>query len=374
MINIGNCHIECGDSAVLIKDELEPCSIDAVISDPPYFINVLAHDWDKQWPDIQIWKNCFDVLKPGGFCLAFGAPRKYHRLACQIEDCGFVIRDTLCWMTANGFPKSLNISLKIDEKYGVQREIVGKRIHPTLKQAPKSSSRGYHRDGIKSFENMESWDITAPSTDDAKTWNGWGTQLKPSWEAIILAQKPIEENFAHNVLTYKVGGLNIDECRIPYASEDDKKSLESFLHFESKNCGNVKYFSANDGEKKQVNIHPLGRFPANVMWFEPLLRDYDKYFLVPKPSTGEKGEYNSHDTVKPIELMERLIKLVTPNPHLIKQDVKILDPFLGSGTTAVACQRLDRSCYGFELNKDYFDIAKRRIKEHYSINKEMSFS
>lgn len=327
-------------------------------------INLMNNKWDADLPSIEVWNRCFEVLRPGGFCISFAHTRLYHRLAVQLEQAGFIIKDCLCWAQSQGFPHSFNVSKKLDQIAGAERKVVGRRKHSTLKNNPQVSSNAYHADTLKSSENMEQWDITAPETEEAKMWHGWGTQLKPSWEPIVLAQKPIEESYVNNILKYKVGVLNIDVCRIPYASEEDKKSLESFMHFESKECGDSRFFSCNEGGTKQVNIHPSGRWPGNVLWLDPLFADYDRFFLIPKPATSEKGEFNEHDTVKPLHLMERLIKLVTPRPSIIREDVVVLDPFMGSGTTGVACKMLGRHFIGYEKDPKSFETARRRLQKN----------
>ncbi len=300
------------DSKTLF-DDLACNSIHAVVTDPAYGLHIMGQDWDKILPPQEIWDACFEVVCPGAFLLAFGHTRLYHRLGCQLEDAGFVIKDCLCWCYATSFPHSYDVSAAGEE------------------------------------------------------WNGWGTQLKTAWEPIILAQKPLEDTYVNNIIKYKVGALNIDVCRIPYASEEDRRSLESFVNFERKNHGDKKYFSANEGGKKQVNIHPDGRWPANLLWLDPLYANYDRMFMIPKPSKKEKGEYNTHPTVKPVKLMERLINLVTPRPSLVKQDITVLDPFCGSGTTGKACKTLGRSFVGYEDDEESFNIAQKRLSEKASI-------
>ena len=338
-------------------------TVDAVVTDPPYGMELMGLSWDKVLPPSKVWENCFEVLKPGGFCLAFGHTRLYHRLACQLEDAGFLVKDCLCWGYASGFPHSYDIGKAFDRDAGVEREVVGRRVHPTLRNNPKVKSNAYHADTLSSDEQMESWDITAPTTEEAKQWDGWGTVLKTAWEPIVVAQKPLEGTYIENIRKYKIGALNVDACRIPYASEDDKRSLESFINFEAKDHGDAKYFSANEGGKKQVNVHPDGRWPANLMWLDPLFAEYDKIFMVPKPAGKEKRKYNVHPTVKPLELLERLISLVTPKPSVVGSDVVVLDPFMGSGSTGVACKKLGRSFIGFEIDQQYFDIADKRLSE-----------
>ena len=306
-----------GDSAELISQNIKENSVHAVVTDPPYGISALNLDWDKTLPPSKIWEECFRVLRPGGFLLAFGHTRLYHRLACQLEDVGLIIKECLCWAYASGFPRSYNIGAAMDKE----------------------------------------------GCAESDTWEGWGTQLKTSWEPIVMAQKPIEVSYLHNIKKWKVGALNIDECRIPYASEEDKKSLESFLHFTETDHGDAKYFSANEGNRKQVNVHPDGRWPANLLWLDPLFADYDRFFMIPKPSPKEKRMYNEHETVKPVRIMEQLIKLVTPKSSVIKENVVVLDPFMGSATTGRACRSLKRFFIGYEINPDSFEIAKKRLRE-----------
>jgi len=307
--------IGLGDSAELILQHLEENSIHAVITDPPYGIHALGADWDRVLPLPEIWQACFKALKPGGFLLAFGHPRLYHRLGMQLEDVGFEIKDCLCWGFATGFPRALDISRCVDR------------------------------------------------SEDAQTWEGWKTGLKPSWESIIMAQKPLEGTYVENILKWHVGALNIDACRIPYESEEDKKSIETFLNFAGKEHGDAQYFSANEGGKKQVNVHPGGRWPANLVWLDPLIADYDRFFMVPKPSKQEKRSYNTHDTVKPVRLMERLVKLVTPKPANVEETVNVLDPFMGSASTGKACKKLRRRFIGYENDPKSFEIAQKRLKE-----------
>jgi len=296
-----------------------------------YGMEFLGLDWDKVLPPVEIWKACYKVLRPGAFLLAFGHNRLYHRLGCQLENAGFEIKDCLCWGYASGNPRPLNIDRAIDKDEGVPID---------------TDSEVYE-----------------PSTDAAKAWRGWANNLKTAWEPIIMAQKPLEGRYIDNVQKYNVGGLNIDECRIPFRDEKDMKTLDSFRHFTEKNYGDDRYFSANTGGKKQCNIHPGGRWPANLIWLDTLFAEYDHIFMIPKPSRNEKGSYNEHATVKPIALMERLVRLVTPLPSVVNEKVVVLDPFMGSGSTGVAAKNLQRSFEGYEIDKKSFEIAKKRIKE-----------
>lgn len=293
-----------------------------------YGLNLMGQSWDKVLPPLEVWSNCFKALKPGGFCIAFGHTRLYHRLACHLEDAGFEVLDCLCWGYATGAPRPHNIDKAVDKYFGVE-------ISKEFPYQPKS--------------------------DDAKQWQGWANILKVAWEPICVARKPLEGTFVENVLKHKVGAINIDDCRIPYASEEDRKSLESFSKFEGQDHGDSRFFSANTGGKKQCNVHPLGRWPANMVWIDPLFAEYDHIFMVPKPSKNEKLSDNEHTTVKPIRLMERLIRLVTPRPSVVNQDIVVLDPFMGSGTTGIACKKMGRKFIGYEKDPGSFDIAKKRI-------------
>lgn len=320
-----------------IKDYIKDNSVWSVITDPPYGID--AEEWDKKLPDVEIWKHCFDTLKPGGFLCSFGHSRTYHRLGVDLESAGFQIKDCLCWIYATGTPRPYNIDKALDKKNGINL-------------------------------NTEDYPYN-PVSEEAKDWKGWANVLKMAWEPILIAQKPIEDNYINNVLKYKVGLMNIDECRIPYASEQDKKSLESFMHFENSDHGDARFFSVNENGKKQANVHPDGRWPSNVLFLDPLFADYNKFFMIPKPVASEKGEDNTHFSVKPVKLMERLIQLFTPKPSVVKEDVLILDPFAGSGTTAIACKNLRRKFIGFERDDKYFEIAKNRISNHKLIHSDM---
>jgi site-specific DNA-methyltransferase (adenine-specific) len=342
-------------------EHISPSSVDLIATDPPYGVNILGEKWDKILPDKKIWENCFQVAKPGSFLLAMGSTRMYHRLACDIEDSGFKIKDCLVWAYVTGFPHGKDISKEIDKKKNLSRKVIGKRIHPTLKNKPKVKSRAYLVNSIDSDENNESWEITEPACEESKKWEGWNTQLKPAYEPILVAQKPIEGTYAENVLKYNVGGINIDECRIPYKDEEDMKSVASFEGFTDGDFGNKKFFSANSNNKKQVNVNPSGRYPSNIMCFDDIFDgQYNKFFMIPKPSGMEKYD-SSHSTVKPVKLFYHLIKMFSPRPSVVGSDVFILDPFMGSATTGVACYELDRSFVGFEIDPIFFKEARKRL-------------
>jgi site-specific DNA-methyltransferase (adenine-specific) len=311
--------------ARLLREDLAPNSIDGVVTDPPYGMGFIGLDWDKALPPKEVWAACYEVLKPGAYCLAFAHTRLDHHLKCDLEDAGFLIKDTLCWIYSSGFPNSPDM----------EKEMLKKGAPPEI----------------------------------AKQWKGWSKRLKTAWEPIVLAQKPTEGTYVENCLKYGLGPINIDGNRIPYASAADKESLASFEGFAGTDHGDIRYFSANEGGKKQVNIHPDGRWPANVMWFDKLDNDYDRYFIVPKPSPEERRKYdpqiqNEHSTVKPLNLMDRLISLFTPSPIVVGREVVVLDPFVGSGTTALACVRQNRIYMAYENWDVAYRIAKKRLRDN----------
>ena len=186
-------------------------SIDSIVTDPPYELGFMGKSWDSTGVanDVQLWKEVLRVLKPGGYLLSFGGSRTYHRMAVAIEDAGFEIRDQIMWVYGSGFPKSLNIDKAIDKAAGVEREILGvSRMQPDIRgNNYAQGKREYGGDTVPQY-------ITEPTTDLAKQWQGWGTALKPAHEPIVLARKPFTGTVVNNVLTYGVGGINIDGSRV----------------------------------------------------------------------------------------------------------------------------------------------------------------
>src|SRR6266403_107897 len=216
-------------------------TFDSIVCDPPYGLEFMGKDWDKGVPGVAYWKEALRVLKPGGYLLAFGGTRTYHRMACAIEDAGFELRDCIMWIYGSGFPKSLNVSKMIDKAAGVKREVVGQIVRGDVETAKTSGVTMAAADANKNNKAIFGYgveDITIPATDAAKKWDGWGTALKPAYEPIILARKPLEEKrtVARNVLRYGTGALNIDASRVPMSSEDAdyiKKRIGGFNNTQS---------------------------------------------------------------------------------------------------------------------------------------------
>jgi site-specific DNA-methyltransferase (adenine-specific) len=305
---------------------LADASVDAVVTDPPYELELDRVAWDSTGIafSVPLWREVFRVLRPGGHLLAFGGTRTYHRLASAIEGAGFEIRDTIMWLYGEGFPKSLNVSKAIDRRAGAKRRVIG-----TRRAADTSASHLYQKEKRKDII----LDITEPSTAEAKKWEGWGTTLKPACEPIVLARRPFKGTLLDHILTHGIGALNVDACRIPYESGEEPWAIGSAAK---------------------------GRFPSNVMFdaeAAELLGKQSRFFYVAKPTRAERGEGNHHMTVKPVALMRELVRLVTPPGGVV------LDPFAGSGTTGVAAIEEGFEAIVIERERESFETAQRRIAE-----------
>ncbi len=232
----------------------------SVVTDPPYGLSFMNKHWDYDVPGVDVWTEVLRCLKPGGYLLSFGGTRTYHRMVVNIEDAGFEIRDQLQWIYGSGFPKSLNVSKAIDDYFGAEREVVGKKDHPTAKNNDRTGDKSL-------FQNENhlngSHDITTPSTPEAQQWDGWGTALKPANEPICVARKPLIGTVAENVLQHGTGGINIDGCRIGYKDEQD---LNSATFGRGTNIIGGNYVGATHGDgRTNIPANPQGRWPANVM-------------------------------------------------------------------------------------------------------------
>ena len=195
--------------------------VSAVVTDPPYGLKFMGKDWDKGIPGVEFWRLILAACKPGAHLLAFGGTRTHHRLMCALEDAGWEIRDCLMWLYGTGFPKSMDVSSAIDKALEVGRVEIGRRSGRTGPAVQPNGGSVYSDDN---YQWPGEFSITNPATEAAKQWYGWGTALKPAWEPIIMARKPIEETVARNVQKYGTGALNIDTSRIEYQGDDDKSS------------------------------------------------------------------------------------------------------------------------------------------------------
>lgn len=339
--------VDCIDNLKALPAMDAGC-IDAIVTDPPYGLAFMGRSWDKTLPDRRTWTELLRVLKPGGHAVIFGAPRIYHRLAVDVEDAGFEIRDCLMWLFGSGFPKSLDVSKAIDKAAGAERtEVVGK----------SKRHGGGTMEGHGWNIPAETPDILAPATPEAAAWSGWGTALKPAYEPILLARKPLDGTVAANVLAHGTGGINVDGCRV--GDEDMSPQWDREWR------DNTGVF--NDGFPQTGRVRgktpPPGRWPANLALDDDGPEEWRRYFYCAKASRSEReaglvadsGRANTHPTVKPVALMRWLVRLVTPPGGLV------LDPFCGSGSTGVACVHEGVRFLGLELDAGYAEIARARI-------------
>lgn len=335
-------------------------SVDAIVTDPPYGLAFMGKKWDYDVPSVEIWQECLRVLKPGGHLLSFGGTRTYHRMVVAIEDAGFEIRDQVQWIYGSGFPKSLDVSKAIDKAAGAEGEIIGK--NPAFRERQLEHDTDWETAMRPQFKR-------GPATDAAKQWQGWGTALKPANEPIVLARKPLSEStVATNVLKWGTGGINIDASRIgtnvsrgrfPSNLLLDETAAE-MLDAQSGPC-------KTGGTVRNNNGYTEGRTSGDYKPNQTIHiddsstgRGASRFFYVAKASKRERNEgldekANVHPTVKPLTLMRYLCRLITPPGGVV------LDPFMGSGSTGVAALREGFSFIGIEREKEYFDIAEKRV-------------
>lgn len=340
--------LHLGDCLAVLKT-MEPNSVDSIVTDPPYGLSFMGKEWDHGVPGVEFWKEALRVAKPGCHLLAFGGTRTYHRLACAIEDAGWEIRDCVMWVYGSGFPKSLDVSKAIDKAAGAERGTAYK-THGNNKVFGKG--KGGKVAGIDRTPGAVLSDPHA--TESAKKWQGWGTALKPAWEPIIVARKPLIGTVANNVLKHGTGAINVDGCRV---GTEDKLVRPAIQRGKDEAI-----FPLGAGNQTE----PTGRFPANVIHDgsdEVLERFPDsnqgsaaRFFYCAKASKKDRGEANGHPTVKPTALMRYLCKLVTPPNGLV------LDPFCGSGSTGKGAVLEGFRFLGIEREQEYLDIAKARIE------------
>ncbi len=473
--------------ALEILAEMGTSTVDSVVTDPPYGLGFMGRDWDRALPDPETWAELLRVAKPGTHLAAFGHPRLYHRLVCQIEDAGWEIRDCLMWLYGTGFPKSHDVSKAIDrqrfdrdqiyqvtawirfarDRAGLTNSDIdaafgcngmgrhwtdvppnGKQPSiPTLEQVPKLLTTlgnpgvpediaellivlngrkgqpgeawfrreviGRRFDGagntgreVVPFMAPESseFDVTASATPEAATWEGWGTALKPAWEPIVLARKPLIGTVAANVADYGTGGINIDGCRIGTTVETWPKSRS--YHPEGPKPIGARVHGK--GETQSAGAAPAGRWPANLLLDAEAAAMLDeqsgeqwsgvavqrngggqrifgsgdgmrrpdagfgdtggasRFFYCAKASTREREaglvaaspgkRANDHPTVKPLDLMRWLVRLVTPPGG------RVLDPFMGSGTTGAAARMEGMRFAGIDIDSRFVDMARARIR------------
>ena len=336
---------------------MEANSIDTIICDPPYGLKFMGKDWDHGLPGTPYWEAALRVAKPGSILLAFGGTRTWHRLAVAIEDAGWELRDTIMWVYSEGFPKSMSMDKVIDKELGVSGEYGDyKTPDHAIKRKPGNQRmhEGYQRPWR---DDPEIEDRNArqyiPASREGSQWNGWGTALKPSWEPILLAMKPREGTYANNALKYGVAGININGTRIPI-SEGEKLGRRN-------KPGENGWKNSSGGDSRAVNdpVAASGRWPANLIIDEEVAKHLGikvNISIVPRQVRKNVAKIIHIRQLSPSALMKYLCTLTaTPTGGVV------LDPFMGSGTTGIACKETGRDFIGIEIDPDYFEIAKRRI-------------
>jgi len=254
-------------------------TVDAVVTDPPYGLRFMGKEWDRGLPGVHFWGEALRLAKPGAHLLAFGGTRTFHRLTCAIEDAGWEIRDTIMWVYGSGFPKSLNISKAIDRAAGAERNVLG-----IGKYADRGRTAGAKTNALGAYSKSENDTITALVTHAARQWQGWGTALKPAWEPIIVARKPIEGTVADNTQKYGTGAMNIDRCRVPtLAGTPENKKASRVNSGRCFNGGEERY------DDHATRFVPGNRWPAN------LIHDGSDEVLARFPETASgKASANGH--------------------------------------------------------------------------------
>ena len=284
-----NVDLRHGDCVELMRAMPEN-SVDSIVTDPPYELGFMGKEWDGAGIaySVTMWEEALRVLKPGGHLLAFGGTRTYHRMASAIEDAGFEIRDSIHWVYGSGFPKSLDVSKAIDKAAGAEREIVGERIgmYKVDDAAERMTSYGdwTTKHDERGYQKIP---VTAPATDEARRWEGWGTALKPAHEPVVVARKPLAGTVAQNVLAWGTGGLNIDGCRVP---TDELKPYSPGVHRDSPQSFNDDGWSGTE----QVKPAPSGRWPANVVFDRAAGQGLDQQSGVSVSASG-KQQYRRPD-------------------------------------------------------------------------------
>ncbi len=368
--------------------ELPNASVAAVVTDPPYGLGFMGKAWDHAVPSADVWREVLRVLRPGGHMVAFFGSRTYHRGAVAIEDAGFEIRDQIMWIYGSGFPKSLDVSKAIDKAASAEREKV---IHAPRPVTPgtmagasdtrpwieEARARGYHEASGP-----------VPITEDAKRWNGWGTALKPAHEPIVLARKPLQGTVAANVLAHGTGAINVEACRVGSEStrrdtgsaaiwnnagrmiggsdagrwpanvlhDGSDEVIERFPHTES---GRMKPTHTNAG-RSVYGQNKQGGFVTMETYGDA--GSAARFFYSPKADAEDRNEglprdmRNTHPTVKPVDLMRWLVKLITPPGGLV------LDPFMGSGSTGKAALLDGFDFIGVDLDPKHVAIAEARLR------------
>jgi site-specific DNA-methyltransferase (adenine-specific) len=347
--------------------------------------------WCEKWASLLL-----PLLLPGAHLLAFGGTRTYHRMVCAVEDAGLEIRDCIMFLHSQGFPKSLSVSKALDRKAGMERDTIGINTHGSgphktklANHAPGDTGIGYMDGSGKTFA------LTAPASDAAKQWNGWGTALKPAFEPIVLARKPLVGNVADNVMQYGTGALNIDASRIPTGenlnggayAKNGQPRYDGTEHWRYKREGHAGAYTQPTGRWPANLIHdgspevlaefaqygektssPHARTSRASMGYAGQSHDFTthgvadsgsiaRFFYCSKPSAQEREWFNKNPCVKSLSLMQYLIRLVTPPGGTL------LDCFSGSGSTLLAAKSLGFKSIGIEQSEADCETTAKRLRQ-----------
>jgi site-specific DNA-methyltransferase (adenine-specific) len=384
-------------------------SFDSIVTDPPYELGFMGKGWDSTGIayDVDVWRECLRVLKPGGHLLAFGGTRTWHRIAVAIEDAGFEVRDSIAWLYGSGFPKSMNVAKAIASGTGRPEDI--RRLN--MGEAYEPSGRGRVNYDNGSASKMDGAPVDVDLPDSAQPWEGWGTALKPAFEPIIVARKPFRGTVAANVLAYGTGALNIDATRIHTPGSEAKVySVARTAPGATQNAtGRTKF---DDGTRYEGETK-AGRWPTNVVLDEsqadaldaqtgvlksgtgavkrassadrdgnrgaalgaesrpegtPMLsygdsggasRFFPTFRYEAKAPTSERPNVDGtvHATVKPLELMRWLVRLVT------RPGGRVLDIYAGSGTTGEAALLEGMEVDLIELEAEHLPLILARLRK-----------
>ena len=425
MLKLDNAVVYHGSNLDVLPT-LPDNSVDSIVTDPPYELGFMGKSWDSSGIaySVELWQECMRVLKPGGHLLAFGGSRTWHRLAVAIEDAGFEMRDSIDWLYGSGFPKSLDVSKAIDKAAGAEREVIGQAKHGMTGMDNFNFVQGKRASDYA--DHNPTYDITAPATPEALKWQGWGTALKPAFEPVVVARKPLIGTVAQNVLTYGTGGLNIDGSRIATDEviTNHSRSAEAAI-------SQGKFGDSSAQETHQTNGQKLGRWPANIIldpytaelldeqsgfskstgiinrWtdgaqpfgggagkpYESVQGIADsggasRFFYVAKASKRDRNEgldhlpleqvaFGGHGNNEPDGMTQQLIHAPRQNFHptvkptsLMKYLIKlvtpeggtVLDPFTGSGSTGKAALLNGFQFIGIELTEEYLPIIEGRLR------------
>lgn len=402
----GRVRLLKGDARERLAD-LADDSIDSVVTDPPYALvsivkrfgkagsappkgdvyaraagGFMGKEWDTGETafTVEFWEEVLRVLRPGGHLISFSGTRSYHRMVCAIEDAGFEIRDQIGWAYGSGFPKSHDVARAIDRHLGAEG-------HKTDGASGKGAETvSAYDEGLNvNFADRPQYE---PASAEARDWQGWGTALKPAWEPVCLARKPLsEKSIAANVLAHGTGAINIDGCKIQSAPVTGWGGRGGGDTWNDDNCGLGKDGAArprqgrwpanlvHDGSPEATGLFPdvgvsAGGRIGNAGGGSVLNLPTGKYsqgdpgfsdsgsaarFFYTAKADGDDRLGSGHPTVKPLDLMQWLVRLVTPKGGVV------LDPFAGTGTTGEAAVLEGCSAVLIEREEEYWPDIERRM-------------